>query len=127
MWVGMGVRWEWRARGASERQTAKIAGQSLGLVAVRASRRGRVDVTERSGRVAGESDERGIESAGDVIEGHLHRGDVGGIALCGPGKNVSADATGRTVEDPCARVTGGCRGRERLALASKVLLDTSVV
>lgn len=68
-------------------------------------------VAEGSGRVAGEGDAGGIEGASNVIEGHLHRRDVGSVAFCGPGKDMTADATSWAVEDPCARVAGGCRRR----------------
>lgn len=61
--------------------------------------------------ITGEGNDGGVKGAGDIIEGHLHGGDVGGIALSRPGKNMAADATGGTVEDPCARVAGGCRRR----------------
>lgn len=69
---------------------------------------GRAGVAHGAGWVTGEGDEGGVESAGDVVEGDFHRGDVGGVALLGPGQDVAADATGGSVEYPCARVAGGC-------------------
>lgn len=71
----------------------------------------RVGVTHGSVRVAVKGDKGGAKGACDVIEGDLHRGNVGCVAFCGPGENVAADAAGGAVEDPCAGVARGCRMR----------------
>lgn len=52
------------------------------------------DVAHGPGGIARKGNEGGVEGAGDVFDGHLHRGDVGGVALRGPGQDVAADATG---------------------------------
>lgn len=69
---------------------------------------GRAGVAHGAGWVAGEGDEGGVESAGDVVECDLHWRDVGGVAFLGPGQDVPADAAGGSVEYPCARVAGSC-------------------
>jgi hypothetical protein len=103
------VRWYRRTGRCANSQTTKVARESLCLVAVltRLLAVG-IDIAHWAGWVAGEGDKGGAEGAGDVFERHLHWGDVGAVAFCGPGEDMAADAAGWTVEDPCAGVAGGC-------------------
>lgn len=82
----------------------------LCLVAVvGALRGGRVGVAHGLRCITREGDKGGIEGSSDVLEGNLHRRDVGRVASFGPGEDVAANVAGRSVEYPCTGVARGYR------------------
>lgn len=94
------------AQGKSTHVTGKL--ELLCLVAVvGALRGGRIGVAHGLRCIAREGDKRGIKGSSDVLEGYLHRRDVGRVASFGPGEDVAANVAGGSVEYPCTRVARG--------------------